>query len=102
MNWTESPKHEYGSLIASHKHRRQFSIMVKFVGLISKRSGVQSLVKSMIFYKFYFVEFIEFDENYGKTRLSFHLSEYMEVIENATSKGPFTPSHSEWKSQNFL
>ena len=29
MNWTESPKHEYGSIIASHKHRKQFGVMVK-------------------------------------------------------------------------
>ena len=29
MNWTESAKHEYGSIIASHKHRRHSSVVIK-------------------------------------------------------------------------
>ena len=40
----------------------------QFTSNFSKTSTPQ--VKSVIFYKFYFVEFIEFDENYGKTQMS--------------------------------
>ena len=41
MNWTESPKHEYGSFIASHKHRRLFSVMVKVP--VCKASNLNSI-----------------------------------------------------------
>ena len=29
MNWTESPKCENGSIIASHKHRRHSRVVIK-------------------------------------------------------------------------
>ena len=69
MNWTESPKHEFGSLIASHKHRSHFSVVVQVPDWLTSDLGFHPRSSLWFFYKFNFVEFIEFDANYGKTRV---------------------------------
>ena len=48
MNWTESPMNEYGSITASHNHRKPYSVMVKVSDFWSS-DWVQFLVKSLNF-----------------------------------------------------
>ena len=50
-----------------HKHRRHFSVMVNMPDCCASDLG--SIPGHVNFKIFFFNKFIEFDENYGKTRL---------------------------------
>ena len=58
MNWTESPMYEEDSIIASHKHRKQFGVMVKEPDCQANDLGSIPGQVSDFFCKFNFVEFV--------------------------------------------
>ena len=59
-----------------HKHRRHFSVMVNMPDCCASDLGS---IPGQVFLTFSFIKFIEFDENYGKTRLPFTSAQLQKI-----------------------
>ena len=57
-----------------HKHRRHFSVMVNMPDCCASNLGSIPGQVCQFLKFFFFIKFIEFDKNYGKTRMEFSLN----------------------------